>query len=69
MTPYQIHFINLVVEEPTSNGFMHPGRLFETPYTDRSSAGADHYFVSSDVDEIVEILGAVTRHAGPSDAA
>ena len=65
----QIRFVNLIVDELTANGLMEPGRLFESPYTDRSSAGVDHYFPNSDVDTIVEILNAVKSHAAPADVA
>ena len=65
----QVRFVNLIVDELTANGVMEPGRLFESPYTDRSSAGVDHYFPSSDVDVIVEILDEVTSHAAPADVA
>jgi type I restriction enzyme, R subunit len=65
----QIRFINLIVDELTANGVMEPSRLFESPYTDRSSAGVDHYFPSADVDVIVEILDEVKKHAAPAEVA
>ncbi|MCK0112187.1 hypothetical protein MWU75_08565 [Ornithinimicrobium sp. F0845] len=47
----------------TATGVMEPGRLFESPYTDRAPTGPDMVFAESDVEVIVEILRAVRRTA------
>lgn len=59
----------LIVDELTANGIVEPGRLFESPYTDRASAGVDSFFPRAEVDVIVEILHEVKDHARPADVA
>ncbi|RQM31951.1 DEAD/DEAH box helicase family protein [Rhodococcus ruber] len=65
----QVRFITLIVDELTANGVMAPGRLFESPYTDRAPTGPDHLFPDSDVDHIVDILNNVKARALPTSAA
>lgn len=62
----QVRFVNLIVDELTSNGSMEPSRLFESPYTDRAPTGPDQVFGEAHVDEIVEILRIIKRHALPA---
>lgn len=65
----QVRFVGLIVDELTANGVVEPGRLFESPYTDRASAGVDSVFPPADVEVIVEILHEVKDHARPADVA
>ena len=37
----QIHFINLIVGELTTNGIVEPARLYESPYTDLAATGPE----------------------------
>ncbi len=62
----QVRFVGLIVEELTSNGAMEPGRLFESPYTDRAPTGPDSLFPEAHVDSLVGILNEITRHAIPA---
>lgn len=57
----QVRFVNLVVDELTANGVMHPKRLFESPYTD--GVRVDLLFPDSDVDVIAGVLHDVRRRA------
>ena len=65
----QVRFVGLIVDELTANGVVEPGRLFESPYTDRASAGVDSVFPPADVEVLVEILHEVKDHARPVDVA
>jgi type I site-specific restriction endonuclease len=40
----QIHFVNLVINDLTQNGWMSPARLSETPFTDFSPRGVEGVF-------------------------
>ncbi|MGK2903151.1 MAG: DEAD/DEAH box helicase family protein [Mycobacterium sp.] len=68
-TADQIHFVNLIINELTANGFMEPARLYESPYTDRAPTGPEAVFTESDVDNIVGILKIVRANAIPKDGA
>ncbi|MBS0355508.1 MAG: DEAD/DEAH box helicase family protein [Proteobacteria bacterium] len=63
VTPNQIEFINLVVEELTQNGVMEPARLFESPYTDINAQGPLGVFPPATVTQIVEVLEGVRERA------
>jgi type I restriction enzyme R subunit len=68
-TVEQVRFVNLIVDELTSNGAMEPARLFESPFTDHAPTGPDYVFELPDVDAIVGTLRHITQHAVPSGAA
>lgn len=55
----QIHFVNLIIDELTSNGVVEPARLYEPPYTDLTARGPEALFSTEQVDNIVHILDAV----------
>lgn len=59
----QMRFIQLMVDELTSNGVMAPSRLFESPYTDRAPHGPDMVFSDPDLTIIVDILHDVRNRA------
>ena len=59
----QMRFIQLMVDELTSNGVMAPSRLFESPYTDRAPHGPDMVFSGPDLTIIVDILHDVRNRA------
>lgn len=65
----QIHFVNLIVDELTSNGVVEPARLYEPPYTDLTARGPEALFSADQVDNIVSILDAVRANAAPDGAA
>ena len=65
----QIHFVNLIVEELTTNGVVEPARLYEIPYTDLTARGPEAMFSGEQVGNIVSILDAVRQNAAPEDAA
>lgn len=64
-TANQLHFINLIVGELTSNGVMEPARLYESPFTDLAATGPELMFTESEVDNIVDILNTVRANASP----
>jgi type I restriction enzyme R subunit len=65
----QIRFVNLIVNELTTNGTMEPRRLFESPYTDYAPTGPEFFFPRAEVEVIVEILGEVKDRARPAGVA
>ncbi|MFC7374541.1 DEAD/DEAH box helicase family protein [Brachybacterium sp. GCM10030268] len=65
----QVRFVDLIVDELTRNGVMHPARLFESPYTDHAPRGPDFFFPDSDLKVIVGTLNHINQTAVPSDVA
>jgi len=63
VTPNQIEFINLVVQELTQNGVMEPDRLFEQPFTNLHSAGPMGIFPQATVLQIVHVLEIIRDRA------
>ena len=59
----QIDFVNLVVNHLTEFGVMTASRLYESPFTDKTPHGPDAIFSSSQVDELLDALGAVNATA------
>lgn len=56
VTPNQIEFINLIVQELTQNGVMEPDRLFQSPFTDISAQGPIGVFPPVKLTQIVGVL-------------
>jgi type I restriction enzyme R subunit len=56
LTPDQIEFIELVVQELTHNGVVMPERLFEPPFTDIHALGPTAVFPAAQVTRIIEVL-------------
>lgn len=65
----QIRFVELIVDELTTNGVVEPERLFESPYTDRAPTGPQSLFGESDLGTIRGTLVEVKDRAVPSGAA
>lgn len=63
LTPDQIEFIELVVEELTQNGVVPPERLFEPPFTDISAVGPTALFPAAQVTRIVGVLDDIRLRA------
>lgn len=62
-TANQIEFIDLIVQELTSNGVMDPDRLFQSPFTDLSAQGPAGVFPIAKVTEIVKVLKTFSERA------
>lgn len=60
---HQLDFVNLIVNHLTEHGYMEPGLLYESPYTDFSSVGVEGVFRSEQVDELVAILADIRQRA------
>ena len=56
LTPDQIEFIELVIEELTQNGVVPPERLFEPPFTDIHAQGPTAVFPMAQVMQIKHVL-------------
>jgi type I restriction enzyme R subunit len=52
----QIEFVNMIVDELTSQGLVEPKRLYEAPYDGLSAEGPNAMFVESDVVRIVDVI-------------
>ena len=63
VTPNQIEFINLVVQELTQNGVMEPDRLFQSPFKDLSAEGPLGLFPSAKVTRIIEVINSFKERA------
>ncbi len=63
----QVRFVELIINELTHDGAMQPGRLFESPFTDRAPTGPHHVFDDVDVDAIIATLRSVRERAVASD--
>jgi type I restriction enzyme R subunit len=63
MTPEQIEFIELVIEELTQNGVVPPERLFEQPYTNINAQGPTAVFPMAQVMKIKQVLEEIQARA------
>lgn len=63
MTPEQIEFIELVIEELTQNGVVPPERLFEPPFTDINAQGPTAVFPMAQVMHIKKVLEEIQARA------
>lgn len=63
LTPDQIEFIELVIEELTQNGVVPPERLFEPPFTDINALGPTVLFPAAQVTGIIGVLNEIRARA------
>ena len=63
LTANQIHFVNMIVNHLSLTGWIEPGELYGSPFTDFSPLGVEGIFSSSQVQEIVTILQQVRQRA------
>ncbi len=63
VSPNQIEFINLIVQELVQNGVMEPDRLFEHPFTDLNAQGPLGVFPPPKVAKIIEVLNVIRERA------
>ena len=63
LTPEQIEFIELVIEELTQNGVVPPERLFEPPFTDINAQGPTAVFPMAQVLRIKQVLEDIRARA------
>lgn len=63
LSVFKIRFVQLIVEDLTTNGVMEPSRLFEAPFTDAVPSGPAALFPEHHVDRIADILDQVRSHA------
>jgi type I restriction enzyme R subunit len=59
----QIEFINIIVDNLTKTGVVHPGRLYEAPYTRLSAKGVEGVFRDADVEQLIGLLEEVRQRA------
>jgi type I restriction enzyme R subunit len=59
----QIEFINIIIEELTEHGVMDPNRLYESPFTDIHSLGADGVFTQDKADKLRAVLNDIWQRA------
>ena len=63
-TSQQIRFVNLIIDELTSNGMVEPGRLYASPYLGLAPEGPEALFNSDDVDRMFAAIETLTASAG-----
>jgi len=63
LTPEQIEFIELVIQELTQNGVVPLERLFEPPFTDINAQGPTAVFPMAQVTRIVDVLNEIKARA------
>ncbi|XLZ68758.1 DEAD/DEAH box helicase family protein [Massilia sp. SR12] len=63
VSPDQIEFVNLIVQELTQNGTMDADRLFESPFTDLNGQGPLGIFPATRVSQIVDVLNLIRERA------
>jgi type I restriction enzyme R subunit len=63
VTPDQLEFIHLIVEELTQNGVMAPERLFQSPYTDVHERGPLGIFPPARVTQMLGVLEGIRARA------
>ena len=59
----QIQFINLMIDYLTQSGWMQPGQLYETPFTDFSPKGIEGMFNAEQVAQLVAVLDEIRTRA------
>jgi type I restriction enzyme R subunit len=59
----QIEFVNMIIDYLTEHGVMDAALLYESPFTDITPQGPDELFTSSQVDELICLLGEVYDRA------
>jgi type I restriction enzyme R subunit len=62
-TANQVEFVNLIVDHLTEHGVMDPGRLWESPFTDKSQRGPEGIFSSTQVNQLVAVLTEIRERA------
>jgi type I restriction enzyme, R subunit len=63
-TANQIQFVNLVIDYLTQAGWMSPGQLYDSPFTDFSPKGVEGVFDAGQVSQILSILDTIRQSAG-----
>jgi len=63
LTANQIHFVNLVIDYLTQSGWMSPGQLYESPFTEFSPRGVEGVFDPEQVAKLVAVLDKVRMSA------
>ena len=63
LTPRQIEFIDLIINELTEQGVMEPSRLYEQPFTGLSAEGPEAVLGDAGTDQVVGILEEIERQA------
>lgn len=56
LTANQIQFVNLLIDYLTQAGWMSPGQLYESPFTDYSPRGVDGIFNPEQVTQLLGII-------------
>lgn len=63
VTADQLEFLDLVVAHLVQHGFMDPGLLYDSPFTDVHPRGPEGLFSSEQVDELVAVLAEIRGRA------
>ena len=63
LTANQIQFVNLVIDYLTQSGWMSPGQLYESPFTEFSPRGVEGVFDARQVTQLISILDGIRQTA------
>ncbi len=67
-TASQTEFINQIVDHLADQGYIHPERLYESPFTDIHASGVEGVFPSAQVDELLSVLKSLRVSAAAASA-
>ncbi|MFM7732465.1 MAG: DEAD/DEAH box helicase family protein, partial [Cyanobium sp.] len=65
----QIRFINEIINELTSRGVMDPARLYDPPFSDLAPTGPEDLFSAQEIDNLCDLLLAISERARAVQAA
>jgi type I restriction enzyme R subunit len=63
LTANQIQFVNLVIDYLTQCGWMSPGQLYDSPFTEFSPKGVEGVFGSAQVVQLIGIINEIRDRA------
>ena len=60
----QLRFVNLIIDELTSNGFLTADRLYKPPYAGVAPTGPEDLFTEAELDRMFEAIKELSESAG-----
>lgn len=63
LNPDQMHFINMIIEFFSTNGYMDPAMLFQAPFTTLNSASIFGFFEEDEAANIINIIKKINHNA------
>lgn len=63
LNPDQMHFINMIIEYFTKNGYLDPKMLFQSPFTNMNTASIFGFFEEDEAADIINIIRNINHNA------